>query len=263
MHLSARAAGAAIRGRRIELGQQADNPEPHQQRNRGRTLLLWFVALPCLRSLAELIRLSRGIDQGHTRHLVGIPGGVRLHVHAAKRVAHQHVRPFESSFAEQGVQFACDLPGVPGIGTHLAPAHPRAVVGAHASGTGDLPLHPDPLGRNTPRSWYRDTNAHSRAVGMTKNQQKEVSSRLLETISLSYADPAGSSTVLQEDYSIRGRGTKRLVPLPLTERLAVLTRMCLQATCLAGVANRPTGLVRFGPPPHVPARRCFIVREQR
>ena len=43
-----------------------------------------------------------------------------------------------------------DLPGVAGVGTHLAPAHPRAVVGAHACGTGDLPLHPDPLGRKSP-----------------------------------------------------------------------------------------------------------------
>jgi hypothetical protein len=80
--------GRQLRGRRIELGQQTDYPEPRQQGNHGETLLLWFVAIPCFRSRAELIRLSRGIDQGHACHLVGIPGGVGLHVQAAERVAH-------------------------------------------------------------------------------------------------------------------------------------------------------------------------------
>src|SRR5215211_3466388 len=141
------------------LGQQADDPDPrqqgnpelHQVGNHGHTLLLWFVALPCFRSLAELIQLSRGIDQGYACHLVGIAGGVRLHVHAAERVAHQHVRAFDTSFAEQGVQFASDLLGVPRFGTHLAPAHPRPVVGAHTCGIGDFLLHPDPVSRKLPR----------------------------------------------------------------------------------------------------------------
>jgi hypothetical protein len=48
---------------------------------------LWFVAIPRYRLVTELIRL-RGIYQGHARHLVRIPGGVRLHVQAAETSAH-------------------------------------------------------------------------------------------------------------------------------------------------------------------------------
>jgi len=65
-------------------------------------------------------------------------------------MAHQHVRAFDVGALEQGVEFIGDLLGVPGLGAHLAPAHPRPVVGAHACCTGDLPLHPDPMGRETP-----------------------------------------------------------------------------------------------------------------
>src|SRR5215211_1064615 len=49
----------------------------------ARTHLVWFVAILCFRSLAELIGIDRGIDQGHTRHLLRIPVGVRLHGQAA------------------------------------------------------------------------------------------------------------------------------------------------------------------------------------
>jgi hypothetical protein len=77
--------GRQFRGRRIEHGQQADNPEPSQQGNselrqvgnHGETLLLWFVTIACFRLVAELIQLSRGIDQGYACHLLGITGGVR------------------------------------------------------------------------------------------------------------------------------------------------------------------------------------------
>jgi hypothetical protein len=88
--------GRQVGGGRIELGQQADNPKPRRQGNpdprqpgsHGECLLLWFVATPCFRSPAELIGLDRGIDQGHTRHLIAILCGERLHVQAAERVAH-------------------------------------------------------------------------------------------------------------------------------------------------------------------------------
>ena len=99
---------------------------------------------------------------------------------------------------------------------------------------------------------------------MTKNHQKEASSRLLETISAFYADPAVPSTVLRKDYSVRGRGTRLLVPLPLTERSAVLTRMCLQATLPRGSGKSVHGTSQIGSAaPCVPARRCVIVRVQR
>ena len=99
---------------------------------------------------------------------------------------------------------------------------------------------------------------------MTKNHQKEAASRLLETTSASYADPAVPSTVLQEDYSISGRGTGLLVPLSLAERSAVLTRMCLQATLPRGSGKSVHGTSQIGSAaPCVPARRCFIVRVQR
>src|SRR5829696_6231212 len=76
-------------------------------------------------------------------------------------MAHQHVRAIVASFAEQGVQFASDLLGVPRFGTHLAPAHPRTVVGAYACGRGDILLHPDPWGRKIPPSRIQD---HGRAA---------------------------------------------------------------------------------------------------
>jgi hypothetical protein len=44
--------------------------------------------------------------------------------------------------------------------------HPRAVVGAHACGSGDLPLHPTPTGRRGPqrRIQYHGWAALARAV---------------------------------------------------------------------------------------------------
>ena len=142
-------------GRGTELVQQADYPDPCQQGSGREYLLLSFVAVACCRPVAELFGVG-GIDQGHARHLVGIPGGVRLRVQAAERVAYQHVRALDAGFGEQGVQFARDPPGVPGFRARLAPAHPRAVVGAHARGIGDLPLHPDPIGRRIPQSRVQD-----------------------------------------------------------------------------------------------------------
>ena len=54
------------------------------------------------------------------------------------------------------MQFAGDPRGVPGFGAALAPAHPGAVVGAHARGLGDLLLHPDPVGRGVPERRLKD-----------------------------------------------------------------------------------------------------------
>jgi hypothetical protein len=93
--------GRQFGGRRIELGQQADNPEPRRQGNPeprqpgsyGETLLLWFVAIPCYRLVADLF-WGRGVDQNHARHLIGISGGVRSHVQTAEGMANQHVRPW-------------------------------------------------------------------------------------------------------------------------------------------------------------------------
>src|SRR5215208_5186748 len=54
------------------------------------------------------------------------------------------------------MQFAGDLLGVSGFRTGLAPAHTRAVVGAHARGLRELLLHPDPVGRHTEVGGFQD-----------------------------------------------------------------------------------------------------------
>jgi hypothetical protein len=46
--------GRQFGGRRSELGQQADDPEPCSQGSDVEYLLLWFVAIPCYRLVAEL-----------------------------------------------------------------------------------------------------------------------------------------------------------------------------------------------------------------
>src|SRR5215213_7399453 len=54
------------------------------------------------------------------------------------------------------MQFAGDLPGVPGLRTGLAPAHTGTVVTAHAHGLCELLLHPDPVGRHTEVGGFQD-----------------------------------------------------------------------------------------------------------
>src|SRR5215207_4619278 len=54
------------------------------------------------------------------------------------------------------MQFAGDLPGVPGLRTGLAPAHTGTVVTAHARGLCELLLHPDPVGRHTQVGGFQD-----------------------------------------------------------------------------------------------------------
>src|SRR5919107_4097212 len=54
------------------------------------------------------------------------------------------------------MQFAGDLIGVSGFRTGLAPAHTRAVVGAHARSLSELLLHPDPVGRHTQIGSFQD-----------------------------------------------------------------------------------------------------------
>src|SRR5215208_5780903 len=80
----------------------------------------------------------RGVDQDHARNLLGIPGGVHLRVQPAIGMTHQHVGAFSVSTLEQRMEFAGDLPGVPGFWPSLAPSHTSAVVGAHAGGLGEL-----------------------------------------------------------------------------------------------------------------------------
>jgi hypothetical protein len=73
------------------------------------------------RRAGELLRM-RGVDHDYARNLLRVPGGIHPGVQPAVGMTCQHVRAVSVGTLEQGVQFAGDLPGVPGFGAPLAPA---------------------------------------------------------------------------------------------------------------------------------------------
>src|SRR5215216_3757658 len=137
-----------------EIG-QTDYPEACQEGDNGTHASGLFVCRTPFCRGRELLRM-RGVDQGHTRNLVGVPGGIHLRIQSSEGVAYQHVGAFSVGALEQGMEFAGDVPGVPGFRTSLAPAHPRTVVGAHLGSLGELLLHPDPPGRHTKVGSFQD-----------------------------------------------------------------------------------------------------------
>src|SRR5215204_2824654 len=113
-----------------EIG-QTDYPEACQEGDNGTHASGLFVCRTPFFRTRELLRMRR-VDQGYARNLVGVPGGIHLRIQSSDGVA------FSVGALEQGMEFAGDVPGVPGFRTSLAPAHPRTVVGAHLGSLGEL-----------------------------------------------------------------------------------------------------------------------------
>src|SRR5215217_5364053 len=137
-----------------EIG-QTDYPEACQEGDNGTHASGLFVCRTPFFRTRELLRMRR-VDQGYARNLVGVAGGIHLRIQSSKGVAYQHVGSFSVGALEQGMEFAGDVPGVPGFRTSLAPAHPRTVVGTHARALCELLLHPDPVGRHTEVGGFQD-----------------------------------------------------------------------------------------------------------
>src|SRR5215217_925551 len=135
---------------------QADYSEACQPRKESTHPPGVFVHRPSFLGARELLRMRR-VDKHHARRLVRVPGGIHPRVQPAVGMTHQHVGAFSVGVAvEQGMEFAGDLPGIPGFWAGLAPTHPRTVVGAYARGLCELLLHPDPVGRHTKVGGFQD-----------------------------------------------------------------------------------------------------------
>ena len=140
--------------------EQPHHAQPCQDRGDGVQPPGLFVVLLPVRQPGELLRV-RGLDQHDARDLVCVSRGVQLRVEATERVPDHDVRAGDPGVAEQRVQLAGDVRGVPRPGAGLAPPQTGPVVGAHPGRPRDLLLHQRPVSGHVPQCGVED---HRRAA---------------------------------------------------------------------------------------------------